>query len=84
MTPDLDLINHAAAQSDRWMFIALLVIGIAAISVLFKYFTGRFFNVNIDSFLIFPLKELDKNQPTNINNQHDKRRYVCLVSRRKQ
>lgn len=41
MTPDLDLINHAAAQTDRWMFIALLVIGIAAISVLFKYFTGR-------------------------------------------
>lgn len=41
MTPDLDLINHAAAQSDRWMFIALLVIGVTAISILFKYFTGR-------------------------------------------
>ena len=41
MTPDLDLINHAATQSDRWMFIALLVIGVTAISILFKYFTGR-------------------------------------------
>lgn len=41
MTPDIDLINHAAVQSDRWMFIALLVIGVTAISILFKYFTGR-------------------------------------------
>jgi len=46
MTNDLiTTINHAAGQSDRWMFIALMVIGIAAISVLFKYFTGRLDNL---------------------------------------
>ena len=42
MTTDLlNSINYAAGQSDRWMFIALLVIGISAISILFRYFTAR-------------------------------------------
>jgi hypothetical protein len=37
----LDLTTHAAHQSDRWMFVALLVIGLISIGILFKYFTGR-------------------------------------------
>lgn len=34
--------NYAAMQSDRWMFVALLIIGLLCIGVLFKYFTARF------------------------------------------
>lgn len=34
-------INHAASQSDRWMFVALLAIGILAVIVLFRFFTSR-------------------------------------------
>ena len=30
----LETISHAAAQSDRWLFVALLVIGLAAIGIL--------------------------------------------------
>jgi hypothetical protein len=37
----LETISHAAAQSDRWLFVALLVIGISAIGILFRYFTAR-------------------------------------------
>jgi len=37
----LDVTNFAAGQSDRWLFVALLIIGLAAIGVLFRYFTGR-------------------------------------------
>lgn len=37
----LDATNFAAGQSDRWLFVCLLVIGLAAIGVLFRYFTGR-------------------------------------------
>jgi hypothetical protein len=37
----LELTNYASGQSDRWLFVALLVIGLAAIGVLFRYFTGR-------------------------------------------
>jgi hypothetical protein len=37
----LEATNFAAGQSDRWLFVALLVIGLAAIGVLFRYFTGR-------------------------------------------
>lgn len=37
----LEATNFAAGQSDRWMFVALLIIGLAAIGVLFRYFTGR-------------------------------------------
>jgi hypothetical protein len=33
--------NYIAQQSDRWMFVALLVIGIGCIWILFKYFTSR-------------------------------------------
>lgn len=36
-----ETIGHAATQSDRWLFVALLVIGISAIGILFRYFTGR-------------------------------------------
>jgi GTP1/Obg family GTP-binding protein len=41
MKEAIDLINHASNQSDKWMFVALLVIGIIAVVVLFKYFTSR-------------------------------------------
>lgn len=34
-------INHVAGQSDRWMFVALLAIGIFAVIVLFRFFTSR-------------------------------------------
>jgi hypothetical protein len=34
-------INYVSAQTDRWMFVALLVIGIAAVTILFRYFTSR-------------------------------------------
>ena len=37
----LTLTTHASGQSDRWLFVALLIIGLAAIGVLFRYFTGR-------------------------------------------
>jgi hypothetical protein len=37
----LALTTHASGQSDRWLFVALLIIGLAAIGVLFRYFTGR-------------------------------------------
>ena len=37
----LNLTTHASGQSDRWLFVALLIIGLAAIGVLFRYFTGR-------------------------------------------
>ena len=37
----LETISHAAAQSDRWLFVALLVIGISAIGILFRYFPAR-------------------------------------------
>lgn len=35
------IIDNAASQSDRWLFIALLVIGLLAIYVLARYFTGQ-------------------------------------------
>ena len=31
-------VDHAAHQDDRWMFVALLVIGLATISFLARYF----------------------------------------------
>ena len=37
----IEATNHAAAQSDKWMFVALLVIGLLAIGYLFRFFTNR-------------------------------------------
>jgi hypothetical protein len=37
----IEATNFAAGQSDRWLFVALLIIGITAIGILFRYFTGR-------------------------------------------
>lgn len=37
----IETANYVAQQSDRWMFVALLIIGILCIWVLFKYFTSR-------------------------------------------
>lgn len=37
----IETITHVAQQTDRWMFVALIVIGIVAVVVLFRYFTGR-------------------------------------------
>jgi len=37
----LSLTTHASGQSDRWLFVALLIIGLTAIGILFRYFTAR-------------------------------------------
>ena len=37
----IDATNHAATQSDRWMFVALLTIGMFSIGYLFRFFTQR-------------------------------------------
>jgi hypothetical protein len=36
-----EVVNYAAQQSDRWLFVALIVIGLFSAFWLFKYFTGR-------------------------------------------
>ncbi len=35
------IIDTASSQSDRWLFIALLVIGLIVVWGLFKYFTAQ-------------------------------------------
>jgi Na+/melibiose symporter-like transporter len=37
----IETANYVAHQSDRWLFVALLIICIGCIWVLFKYFTTR-------------------------------------------
>jgi hypothetical protein len=37
----IEAANYASQQSDRWLFVALLVIGLIAIGVLFRFFTGK-------------------------------------------
>ena len=37
----IEAANHASMQSDRWMFVALLVVGLLAIGYLFRFFTQR-------------------------------------------
>ena len=39
--PYIEAINHAAEQSDRWLFVALIVIGLLSVFSLFRYFTAR-------------------------------------------
>lgn len=44
VTPDavnqlIDTVNKVASKDDRWLFVALLVIGLVFIWILFKYFT---------------------------------------------
>jgi hypothetical protein len=43
MTPDaaLKIVNHAAEQNSTWHLIALVAIGLIAVSVLFRWFTKR-------------------------------------------
>ena len=36
-----EVATYAAHQSDRWLFVALIVIGLFAAFWLFRYFTGR-------------------------------------------
>ncbi len=38
----IETINYAAAQNDRWMFVALLVIGLIFVVVLIRFFMQRF------------------------------------------
>lgn len=33
--------NYVSQQTDRWLFVALLLIGLTSIGILFRYFTGR-------------------------------------------
>ena len=37
----IETANVAASQSDRWFFVALIIIGLFSAFMLFKYFTGR-------------------------------------------
>ena len=41
MSDHIKTITEIAQQSDRWMFVALLVVGIFAVIVLFRFFTSR-------------------------------------------
>lgn len=41
MTEVIETANYVSQQTDRWLFVALMVIGLTAIGVLFRYFTGR-------------------------------------------
>lgn len=42
MTPDIPaIVNEAAKHDDRWLFIALLVIGLLSVWVLVKYFMAQ-------------------------------------------
>ena len=41
MTEVIETANFVSLQSDRWLFVALLIIGLTAIGILFRYFTGR-------------------------------------------
>jgi predicted Holliday junction resolvase-like endonuclease len=40
-TAIIEAANHASTQSDRWMFVALLTIGLLSIGYLFRFFTNR-------------------------------------------
>ena len=37
----MEAVDHAAHQDDRWMFVALLVIGMVTIYFLVRYFMGE-------------------------------------------
>jgi len=37
----MEAANYVAIQSDRWMFVALLIIGLLSIGVLFRFFTDK-------------------------------------------
>ena len=37
----IETTNYAATQSDKWMFVALLIIGLLSIGYLFRFFTQR-------------------------------------------
>jgi hypothetical protein len=37
----IETVNLAAHQSDKWLFVALIVVGLFSAFWLFKYFTGR-------------------------------------------
>ena len=41
MTDPIALVNEAAKHDDRWLFIALLVIGLLAVWVIVKYFMAQ-------------------------------------------
>lgn len=41
MTEVIETANYVSQQTDRWLFVALLIIGLTAIGILFRYFTGR-------------------------------------------
>lgn len=37
----IEVANYASSQSDRWLFVALLFIGLICTGGLFRYFTGK-------------------------------------------
>lgn len=42
----LDVANYAAGQSDRWMFVAMLIIFILSVAWMVKYFTQQLDKAN--------------------------------------
>lgn len=43
MNPDmLNTLNHAAAQSDRWLFLAMIALGMASGAVSIRWLVGEF------------------------------------------
>jgi predicted Holliday junction resolvase-like endonuclease len=41
MNEFVDTVTYAAGQSDRWMFVALLAIGVVFSTVLFRHFANQ-------------------------------------------
>jgi hypothetical protein len=48
MKPDTipQIADHIAAQGDRWLFVALIIVGLFAIVVLWRWFTTELNKVN--------------------------------------
>ena len=70
MTEVIETANYVSQQTDRWLFVALLVIGLMAIGILFRYFTGPDFQLrSIQHFTPYTKKPSAKdwvchNEPT--------------------
>lgn len=44
----LDTVTYAAAQSDRWIFVALLAIGVIFSTFLFRYFAKQTDEIRVE------------------------------------
>jgi type II secretory pathway pseudopilin PulG len=83
----LDTISHAAKQDQTWHLVALVFIGIIAVSVLFRWFTGRLERVENkmdqqSSEFIHHLKTANQEMLTVISqNQQTTTRAIHLMDR---